>query len=77
MKGTFSRYDKKTGEGAITPVADTAGQGFSFAASAGEFLTAEEFKFNVPVADAGRVKIEVGASVEFDKLGVGAINLRY
>lgn len=45
MKGTFSRYNEKTGKGAITPVADTAGQGFSFGASAGQFLTAKEFKF--------------------------------
>lgn len=80
MKGTFSRYDPETGKGLIKPDPDHHTQSISFGAAAGALLAAREYTFSIPLAEAARAKINVGGSVEFDKLttaGVEATNLRY
>ncbi|KAE9641199.1 hypothetical protein [Pseudomonas sp. PB106] len=80
MKGTFSRYDPKTGKGTITPNPEPAAQSVSFGAAAGGVLSAKDYTFSIPLAEAKHVKINVGGMVEFDKLttaGGEATNLRY
>ncbi|MHA3738335.1 hypothetical protein ACXR0M_22040 [Pseudomonas sp. Eth.TT006] len=80
MKGIFSSYDPKTGKGTIAPDPEPIGQGFSFGAAAGAFLSTKDYTFSIPSTQVGSVKIKVGGAVEFDKLttaGDEATNLRY
>ena len=64
MKGIFSGYDEKTGKGTITP--KPSGRCLSFAEATGFYLTAREFRFSIPLADALDVNIKVGGEVEFE-----------
>ncbi|GGK43245.1 hypothetical protein SAMN04490189_0785 [Pseudomonas koreensis] len=80
MKGTFNRYDPKTGKGTITPDADPVAQGFSLGAAAAGVMFAQDYPFSIPLAEAGRVKIKKGKAVEFDKPSKAdgeATNLKY
>ncbi|MCR8932402.1 MULTISPECIES: hypothetical protein [unclassified Pseudomonas] len=63
MKGIFSSYDEKTGRGTITP--KPSGRCISFAEATGFFLTAKEYRFSIPLADARQANITVGGEVEF------------
>jgi len=64
MKGIFSSYDEKTGTGTITP--KPSGRCISFAEATGFFLTAKEYRFSIPLADARQANIKVGGEVEFE-----------
>ena len=64
MKGIFSSYDEKTGRGTITP--KPSGRCISFAEATGFFLTAREYRFSIPLADALRANVKVGGEVEFE-----------
>jgi hypothetical protein len=64
MKGIFSSYDEKTGRGTITP--KQSGRSLSFAEATGFFLTAKEYRFSIPLADALQANIKVGGEVEFE-----------
>jgi hypothetical protein len=64
MKGIFRSYDEKTGKGTITP--KPSGRCLSFAEATGFFLTAKEYRFSIPVADALHAKVKVGGEVEFE-----------
>ncbi|WP_311886207.1 MULTISPECIES: hypothetical protein [unclassified Pseudomonas] len=64
MKGIFSSYEEKTGSGTITP--KQSGRSLSFAEATGFFLTAKEYRFSIPLADALQTNIKVGGEVEFE-----------
>lgn len=64
MKGIFSSYDEKTGKGTITP--KPSGRCLSFAEATVFFLTAKEYRFSIPLAEALQAKIKVGGEVEFE-----------
>ncbi|WNZ85930.1 hypothetical protein [Pseudomonas sp. P108] len=64
MKGIFSSYDEKTGSGTITP--KQSGRCLSFAEATGFFLTAKEYRFSIPLADALQANIKVGGEVEYE-----------
>jgi hypothetical protein len=64
MKGIFSSYDEKTGTGTITP--KPSGRCISFAEATGFFLTAKEYRFSIPLADARQANVKVGGEVEFE-----------
>ena len=64
MKGIFSSYDEKTGKGTITP--KQSGRSLSFAEATGFFLTAKEYRFSIPLADALEASVKVGGEVEFE-----------
>ena len=64
MKGIFSSYDEKTGRGTITP--KPSGRCISFAEATGFSLTAKEYRFSIPLADARQANIKVGGEVEFE-----------
>ncbi|MBJ7375006.1 hypothetical protein DMX03_06970 [Pseudomonas koreensis] len=64
MKGIFSSYDEKTGRGTITP--KQSGRSLSFAEATGFFLTAKEYRFNIPLTDAQQANVKVGGEVEFE-----------
>lgn len=67
MKGIFSSYDEKTGRGTITP--KQSGRSLSFAEATGFFLTAKEYRFSIPLADALQANVKVGGEVEFELPG--------
>lgn len=64
MKGIFSSYDEKNGRGTIKP--KQSGRSLSFAEATGFFLTAKEYRFSIPLADALQAKVKVGDEVEFE-----------
>jgi len=78
MKGIFSSYDEETGTGTITP--KPSGRCISFAEATVFFLTAKEYRFSIPLADARQAKIKVGDEVEFElprNKNAKVKNLRY
>ncbi|MFJ2483095.1 hypothetical protein ACIOWE_22755 [Pseudomonas sp. NPDC087598] len=48
MKGKFSRYNPKTGEGTIIQNPEPAAQSVSFGAAAGAVLVAKNYTFSIP-----------------------------
>ena len=66
MKGTFSRYNPKTGKGTIIQNPEPAAQGVSFGAAAGAVLVAKNYTFSIPLAEVLHANIKLGGEVEFE-----------
>lgn len=64
MKGIFSRYDEKNRQ--RHHHAEALGTMPVLCRSHGFFLTAKEYRFSIPAADALHAKVKVGGEVEFE-----------
>ncbi|MFJ4545786.1 hypothetical protein ACIP1X_19585 [Pseudomonas sp. NPDC088885] len=89
MKGTFKRYDEKTGEGIITPdpliqTGDNDGTGRknvreNFSSGEEDLLNVYdrqglyEFSFIIPPNFANKTNIKKGMVVEFDRVSEGSM----